>query len=337
MVKLSNSLIVYGIFFVLIIGFIAFLSLPKEVSDARRLKTERLVKLVNVPQISFASVGEQQPNLTVDVTICPPDGHIVPQGEPCLLLTELNETQNLTIENIEPINCDVTIENPVCTSSGVTYINDCFARAAGETTYTPGLCEETGGQIIDSLNVIDLPIDGIIETGIGFDCKILVPIPATAVMAIPAGGLTNINAYSSQTSISPIDLDKYSNYVANVKITKDKFSFNGPYYDDRTNTVVNLQLAGINDKVYFYNPDEQQTIELNAQMKVTNIPLVSNAISLNGNTKANCEEQKLSSYSTKQCKGNPALNCKSQAQTKYITDTCKDKTDKAACGEKILQ
>lgn len=43
----------------------------------------------------------------------------------------------------ESADCAFTV-NPVCGSNGITYLNSCFAEAAGVTTYTPGACWSPG-------------------------------------------------------------------------------------------------------------------------------------------------------------------------------------------------
>ena len=156
MFKLSSTHFAAIVGLVFVVGFIAFLSLPKDVPDSRRLHTERLVKLTEVPQISFASPEDELGELTVEAIACP-TGEIVATEEECSVL-ELEEN--------ETINCDGTIEDPVCGEDEITYLNSCYPEELG-IAYLPGMCNTTGELIIDEYNTTDNTFENITYSGIG--------------------------------------------------------------------------------------------------------------------------------------------------------------------------
>ncbi|MDP3742084.1 MAG: hypothetical protein Q8R15_02095, partial [Candidatus Micrarchaeota archaeon] len=88
--------------------------------------------------------------------------------------TEENETLEIEI-NDDFADCDATIETPVCTASGVTYINECFAEADGELEYESGICDETVDRVVEEINLSTLTIEDLMRSGLGYSCKVIPP------------------------------------------------------------------------------------------------------------------------------------------------------------------
>lgn len=129
---------VVGVIVVVIIvaAFAVFLT-PQEVPMSKRLKTERLVKVVNVSRVNFASPGADLGELTGNVFVCP-DGSAVASEDNCTVSEVSDE---------DTVNCDYTVVEWVCGENGVPYLNSCFAQADGEENFVPGFCESIADDI----------------------------------------------------------------------------------------------------------------------------------------------------------------------------------------------
>ncbi len=155
MVKFE-TIVAIIVFLVLIAGAIAFFAFPKEIPTSRRLSAERIVKLNQVSQVSFASPDEEQGELNIDIVACM-DGTIVPVNVPCP-----------EFEFEELINCDGTIVDIVCGSDGNSYLNPCYAEAGG-VEFVSGLCEDSG--VIGNYTLVNQTLDDIIEAGVPIICE----------------------------------------------------------------------------------------------------------------------------------------------------------------------
>ncbi len=259
MVKLATAAIVFLIIFLLIAGAVAFLSLPKEVEHSKRLKTQRFVKLVQVPQIEFAEPQEELGSLSLEVIACP-NGELIPVSSQCTV-PALQEEQ--------VINCDATIEEPVCGENNVTYLNPCFGQQAG-VNFVPGMCVETGAQVITAFNISNATttLGQVITSGIPVVCTVFV-----------------------NTSTGEVD-------NATLYISGNNYRVRGVYVDDAgdTSRIDIVQFRGVLYVWYDDTPDSKW-YSVAANLPVTSIPIASQRLGLTSQASAsslNCKRREFS-------------------------------------------
>lgn len=347
MVKLSSNITVVIIGAVLLVAFIAFLALPKDVPDARKLKTERLVKLVNVPQIEFAS-AEPDNNLTMDVLVCPPDGRIVSPEIGCELEiinnceAAINETITLDIINetqpvSEIVNCDSTITSPVCGFNDETYINSCFAEAAG-TSYKNGMCTGTGDGITAHVDLTKFTLDDTIKSGISLKCSVVVSF-LEASRSQPELFIGDL-----LTEIKPYQTPSLSSGISQLDIHAKNYRFSGLYFDRISNQFLHLDLVQKDKTLYFRDPESERWLGVDATVKVTEIPGVSQSLGLTESTTIACEQLDLETYLLNkcpvldQCLNAPELSeaCRQEALDEYLAEACEGE-DFEACKSTVLE